>query len=227
MAVRIDALPAVVTPTTAIVVPAVQAGATVKLTVAQILGLAAVGDLASADDAGDVAFSNTVALLPGSPSNVQAAIEAFLGSPAFTGNPTAPTQLTTENSTRLATTAFVQAIAGSLKVFYESTAQTITAAGGLTLAHGLATAPKLIQPHLVNLTAEGGYSIGDKVVINPGHNDPGGSGGRGLAIFFDATNIGIRFNSTATNSIGINHKTTGGNHQIVNTNWNLVIRAWA
>lgn len=48
-------------------------------------------------------------------TNVQAAIEeldtekAPLSSPALTGNPTAPTQSTSDNSTKIATTAFVQA----------------------------------------------------------------------------------------------------------------------
>lgn len=42
------------------------------------------------------------------------ALKAPLASPALTGNPTAPTQLTSDNSTRLATTAFVQAIVAAL-----------------------------------------------------------------------------------------------------------------
>ena len=42
------------------------------------------------------------------------ALKAPLASPAFTGNPTAPTQLSSDNSTRLATTAFVAAALAAL-----------------------------------------------------------------------------------------------------------------
>lgn len=41
------------------------------------------------------------------------ALAAPLASPAFTGNPTAPTQLSSDNSTRLATTAYVNAVLSS------------------------------------------------------------------------------------------------------------------
>lgn len=40
--------------------------------------------------------------------------KAPLNSPAFTGNPTANTQITSDNTTKLATTAFVQAVLSSL-----------------------------------------------------------------------------------------------------------------
>lgn len=42
------------------------------------------------------------------------ALKAPLASPALTGNPTAPTQTAGNNSTRLATTAFVQGAVGTL-----------------------------------------------------------------------------------------------------------------
>jgi hypothetical protein len=42
---------------------------------------------------------------------------APLVSPAFTGNPTAPTQATSDNSTRLATTAFVQDVFDTIPGF--------------------------------------------------------------------------------------------------------------
>ncbi|HEV3388863.1 MAG TPA: hypothetical protein VG057_07605 [Solirubrobacteraceae bacterium] len=52
-----------------------------------------------------------VALVGG---DITAAGGALLASPVFTGTPSAPTQPTTDNSTRLATTAFVQAFAAPL-----------------------------------------------------------------------------------------------------------------
>ena len=55
------------------------------------------------------------AVVPGSSDYAVAQISgaAPLASPVFTGNPTAPTQLTADNSTRLATTAYVTAKVGA------------------------------------------------------------------------------------------------------------------
>ena len=54
-------------------------------------------------------------------TDAKLALKANLASPAFTGNPTAPTQSTSTNNTRIATTAFVQNVAG-LKVDKNSVA---------------------------------------------------------------------------------------------------------
>jgi hypothetical protein len=61
-------------------------------------------------------------------------VYALLASPAFTGNPTAPTQLTTNNSTRLATTAFVKAQGYTTNVGDATLAgtQTFTGSKGFT-----------------------------------------------------------------------------------------------
>jgi hypothetical protein len=70
---------------------------------------------AVADSTAGVASFNgrtgIVALVGG---DITAAGGALLASPVFTGTPSAPTQPTTDNSTRLATTAFVQAFAAPL-----------------------------------------------------------------------------------------------------------------
>jgi len=70
---------------------------------------------AVADSTAGVASFNgrtgVVALVGG---DITAAGGALLASPVFTGTPSAPTQPTTDNSTRLATTAFVQAFAAPL-----------------------------------------------------------------------------------------------------------------
>jgi hypothetical protein len=70
---------------------------------------------AVADSTAGVASFNgrtgIVALVAG---DITAAGGALLASPVFTGTPSAPTQPTTDNSTRLATTAFVQAFSAPL-----------------------------------------------------------------------------------------------------------------
>jgi hypothetical protein len=57
------------------------------------------------------------------------ALYARLASPIFSGNPTAPTQALTDDSTRLATTAFVQGLAGNSAV--------VSVNGGMNFANGI------------------------------------------------------------------------------------------
>jgi hypothetical protein len=58
------------------------------------------------------------------------ATKADLASPNFLGNPTAVTQSTSDNSTRLATTAFVQTIAGSLGTISTQDSDAVAITGG-------------------------------------------------------------------------------------------------
>ena len=119
--------------TTAFVAAAVAAGGGVSLssTTPVMDGVAAAG-VAIAAARGDHAHPTDTSRAPTSAgtaagtsftpagaiaaTNVQAALaeldteKAPLASPAFTGNPTAPTPLTTDNDTSIATTAYVQAV---------------------------------------------------------------------------------------------------------------------
>lgn len=106
---------------------------------------------------------------------------------------------------------------------FESTQQTITSAGSLTLAHGLASQPKLAIPVLQCTTAEGNYSIGDEVFISFSADDR--TNNRGVSVVPDATNLNVRFGSDA-NTFNILNKTTGVRFAITNANWRLVVRAW-
>ncbi|TIL43410.1 hypothetical protein [Mesorhizobium sp.] len=103
---------------------------------------------------------------------------------------------------------------------YESSQQTITSGGSLTLAHGLGVKPKLYLAVLQCTTAEKGYSIGDEVAAL---TIPVNS--RGVSIVPDATNLNIRYGSFAT-AFELLNKTTGDNDAATNANWRLVVRAW-
>lgn len=106
---------------------------------------------------------------------------------------------------------------------FESTQQTITAAGSLTIAHGLGARPKLYLPYFQCVTAQGNYVAGDEVAANPNTNQQG-SGSNGLSVFLDgATSVGIRFGSGV---IPIFDKTTGALFNLTPANWKLVVRAW-
>lgn len=175
-----------------------------------------------------------VATFLGTPSsaNLRAALTdetgtgaaVFATSPAFAGTPTAPTPATADNSTTIPTTAYVKANVAALPFSksFESSQQTITAGGSLTLAHGLGVKPKLYMVVLQCLTAEGGYSIGDEVLPAPSSNEAGSN--RGISIVPDATNINIR---NGGGGMQISRKDNGNFLNITNANWALVARAWA
>lgn len=105
---------------------------------------------------------------------------------------------------------------------YTSANQTITAAGTLTLAHGIGAMPALVQVRLKCTTAEFGYSIGDEVIFNSGDQNAN----RGCSIVPDATNLTIRYGSAA-NTFNVNNKTTGASAAITNASWVAIFKAWA
>lgn len=107
---------------------------------------------------------------------------------------------------------------------FESTQQTITSAGALTIAHGLSSQPKLVIAVLQCTTAEGNYSIADEVFISFSADDR--TNDRGLSLVPDATNLNIRF-AAAASAFNLLNKTTGVRFAITNANWALVVRAWS
>ncbi len=129
----------------------------------------------------------------------------------------------------LRTNSGVTALEFATPVFsssFTSTGQTITAAGQLTIAHGLGAAPKLVFARIKNTSAELNYSIGDEVAMNLGQTDGVATGNQGLSIICgDSTNLVIRFGSTAA-SLRILDKTTGAPTSIDNTKWQLYVSAW-
>lgn len=135
--------------------------------------------------------------------------------------------VTIDNSDKLTAPGGLAGASGTIpfQKLFESSGQTITSGGGLTLAHGLSSKPKLYFACIVCLTAELGYSIGDEVAINPGTQDVGSN--RGISIVPDATNMNIRMGSSPGSAFAIMAKNTGGWSPVTNANWNLVIRAWA
>ncbi len=107
---------------------------------------------------------------------------------------------------------------------YLPSAQTITPAGSLTLAHGLGLQPKLVTYHLVNQTAEFGYSVGDEVDLSV--QFPPSNSNYGVAVVADATNINVRFGS-ATIVFLLLDKSNGNAINIHPANWGFVMRAYA
>lgn len=70
----------------------------------------------------------------------------FADSPVFTGNPTAPTQATSDNSTRIATTAFVKAATTAVSLNFETTTSNIKMNGTVSVG-ALDTVPRADHVH--------------------------------------------------------------------------------
>lgn len=119
-----------------------------KLLNARLIGLAGlVTGSASFDGSGNISIATAIAdaaLSIAKTAGLQTALDgkAGLASPAFTGNPTAPTQSTADNSTRIASTAFVRALVNSLIQASPGVIQLL----GFKLQYGRATAPYNGQP---------------------------------------------------------------------------------
>ncbi len=111
---------------------------------------------------------------------------------------------------------------GFVKMF-ESSQQTITSAGSLTIAHSLPAKPKLIYGELVCQTAEAGFSVGD--IYGPFIMPSTGSTAQGMSVRCDATNLYVRFGSYGY-VFWVDNNTTGDAINLTNANWKLVLRAW-
>lgn len=108
---------------------------------------------------------------------------------------------------------------------YASTGQTITQAGLLTLAHSLGVRPKIIRAYLQCTTDNAGYVVGDRVEVPIGF-DHNSAVVRGITVYFDTTNINVKF-ANSTNTFILLNKSTGDVATITNTSWQLYIEAYA
>lgn len=106
---------------------------------------------------------------------------------------------------------------------FESSEQTITTGGALTIPHGLGAVPRLVQVRLkcTDVAGEAGYVQNDEVVINPSIS----ASTQGLSIVPDSTNLNIRF-SSAANVFAVCNKSTGAVTSLTNSKWKTIFRAW-
>lgn len=107
---------------------------------------------------------------------------------------------------------------------YASAQQTISQAGGLTLAHGLGAVPTLVTMELVCTYAGGEAGYAQNQVVQLPAIDYTSS--QGVSTIKDATNLTIRFGNNA-NVFSIPHATTGTATTLTNSKWAPVFRAWA
>ncbi|WP_085908271.1 hypothetical protein [Kiloniella majae] len=107
---------------------------------------------------------------------------------------------------------------------YESPEQTMTAAGSLTLAHGLSVRPKLFKAYYVCETAQHGYAVGDEA--DTSFYTTSYDASIGPVIIADATNVMVKFGNFAS-GIPITNKSTGAQALMTYSYWKLIVRAWA
>lgn len=110
---------------------------------------------------------------------------------------------------------------------FQSAQQTITAAGILTLAHGLPSQPTLYTAVLVCTDAGGehGYAQNDEAGPATQMISRGGVVARGCTLVPDATNVKVYFGDDASTFDVIN-KADGTPELITNSKWKLIVRAW-
>lgn len=106
---------------------------------------------------------------------------------------------------------------------FPSADQIITAGGQLVILHGLAAIPTIIVPQLICQVAELGYSIGDIAQIG---YDQDSTTNRGISVVPDATNLTVRY-GTSANTFTLINKTTGARTAITNASWKLRLTAYA
>jgi len=125
-----------------------------------------------------------------------------------------------------ATGVYVNGTALPFSKSYASTGQTITAAGTLSLAHGLGAAPKLVNFYVkcTDAGGDGGWSLADEIFVDAYPGEVGVN--RSLTVERDATNILIYFGSDANTFVATN-PSTGATAALDNAKWQLYVLAWA
>lgn len=144
------------------------------------------------------------------------------GTTALPNGTTGTTQSTGDDTTKLATTEFVQQeLEEQASSSYSTwTGLTFTFGSMTTQAHGFGAKPTDIALSLVCTTADAGYSIGDEVSIPSG----GLTGGNyGVSAQYNATNIYLIWGSQGP--VVINRSTYEAQH-ITQGSWTATIRAW-
>lgn len=107
---------------------------------------------------------------------------------------------------------------------YISPQQTLTAAGLITVAHGLGAVPKVVTFDLVCVTTDGTYSAGDIIPwMTVQWNTASTSVSQGFTARKSATEINVRVG----NSFVVQVATSAAVVTLTMASWRLVIGAWA
>lgn len=155
------------------------------------LTLPASGTVATHSDKLSAFASTTSAELASVISNeTGTGVLVFSDSPALTGTPTAPTQSPGDNSTKIATTAYVDAAVTSITKFSSSVAY--AGSFSATVSHGLGRTPDIFNLCFENTSSEGNYTPGDIILWPPSTYSGGAGGGTSASnVYANSTNVGV------------------------------------
>ncbi len=104
---------------------------------------------------------------------------------------------------------------------FESTEQTMSAGGTLSIPHGLAHPPIWWQFFCVCKSAEYGFSVGD-IAIPPMTANTTNGNGRGILATPDASNMNVKFTN---DKVAMYRKDNGLQALLTWANWKLIIKA--
>lgn len=118
----------------------------------------------------------------------------------------------------------ITGIAQSSGSDFTSSNHAIVYNSGLTIAHGLGSAPSDVTLEIVCDTADNGWNAGDTIVMLGSMCNLGASTlqPRQLNVGFNSTNIFVTIGIDVDGQI----KTTGGNFSLNLSNWHIRVRAW-
>jgi hypothetical protein len=140
------------------------------------------------------------------------------GTSALPNGTTATTQAANDNSTKVATTAYVNNVSGSFTKGTSCTQNPVTSNTETSCAHGLGSTPTFFVAYLQCLTAEHGFNIGDIIPLPNGNLL---SASPNWTVSGDATNTNIS-TYTAVGMVQI-QKSGGADINLTNANWKLVV----
>ena len=92
-------------------------------------------------------------------------------SPSFTGTPSAPTAVSSTNTTQIATTAFVQSATSKVYTSGWQNFGTFSTSSVSTFSHSLGGEPDMVMMQFKCTTANLGYSVGDIINTQDGLQD--------------------------------------------------------
>lgn len=107
--------------------------------------------------------------------------------------------------------------------YIQTSDQTITLGGLITIAHGLGRQPISISAYVKNITPEFNWLAGEVTEVFAGPMGTAGSQS-GVAVWSDATNIYLRYCVVAP---VISDKSGVGTTTLTPANWKFFLRAWA
>lgn len=130
----------------------------------------------------------------------------------------------TTNATNITTNASDIA-ALPIQTYYNSAGQSISSGSIRQFNHLLGVEPKIITFIIECISAEHGYSIGDRI-YSPPFNSTDTSTNRFTSVYIDSTSIFVRYDGS-TNVFVAGNKSSGATAILTNSSWELYVSAYA